>query len=122
MWRRNLAMNPQWRPSRDAYSRKNIIFTDFEEFLLLSRIQTNFLSKSLYYYDDDFKVDALTFYQERIAERERGILLGGPIPLHPQPEAFLCSRPFIQGFRDRHRLSMRGRSGAWSIMPVEGEK
>jgi hypothetical protein len=22
-WRRNLAMNPQWRPNRDAYSRKN---------------------------------------------------------------------------------------------------
>jgi hypothetical protein len=94
-WKRKLSLNARWRPSRKAYGRPKRIFNDFEEFLRGARIKTNFLEKGLYYCDKDLKFDAGKFSQERVVEREQGILLGGPVPAHPNPEAFLCSQPFI---------------------------
>jgi hypothetical protein len=106
-WKRELALSPRWRPSREVYARTKRIFKDFEEFLLVTCIQTNFLTKRLYYCDKDFKLDALQVHQERTAERGRGILLGDLILVHADPERFLCCRPFIRAFCERNQLSLR---------------
>jgi hypothetical protein len=108
-WKRRLADDPSWRPTRKAYVYRKRIFSDFEEDLLLEQINKNFLSKGYYYSDQDFKLDALRFYQSRIAQREQQALLGSlshpPNPV--ETRRFICSAKFVQGFRKRHRLSLR---------------
>jgi hypothetical protein len=63
-WKRMLARDPAWRPSRDAYALPRRIFTDAQEARLLGRILGEYLYKGLFYCDEDFKIDALKFHQE----------------------------------------------------------
>jgi hypothetical protein len=99
-WRNKLQLRPNWRPTREIYRQTNRTFTDEEEAQLLSEIQENYIDKGLYYCDEDFKIDALRFWESRASALDRNV------PEH-NIRAFLCSALFIEGFRERHRMSLR---------------
>jgi hypothetical protein len=107
-WKKNLRTNPSWRPSRRAYAIPRRIFTEEQEDILVQRIRTSYLDHGLYYCDEDFRHDALRFYEEIHAQlkldaatnpdAQRRLLC---LPL------FKATVPFIRDFRLRNRFSLR---------------
>jgi hypothetical protein len=107
-WKKNLEQRPSWRPSRRAYGASRRIFSDAQEDELTRRIRTKFLDRGFYYCDEDFRLDALHFYEEirsALEEQaqvdEEARLRLGALPL------FKASNRFIADFRMRNRLSLR---------------
>jgi hypothetical protein len=107
-WKRKLGTNPAWRPSRRAYALPRRIFTDEQEDRLVDRIVTDYLSKGLFYCDEDFKLDARRFYDEICAELEEKAAFNpeDAARLHRMPD-FKVSGPFIRDFRSRHGMALR---------------
>jgi hypothetical protein len=107
-WRRQLQRDPSWPPSRRAYAGPRRIFTDAQEDELIRRVRAEYLDRGLYYCDEDFKLDALRFYEE-IRQDLEDRALGDPqaknmldaLPL------FKASPKFIRDFRNRNRFSLR---------------
>jgi hypothetical protein len=105
-WRKKLSKDRTWRPSREGYAFNHRIFTEEQEAILLDRIQARFLQRGLYYSDADFKVDALAFREELIAQHE-ALFEIDPTHTVPKIPEFACSPSFIKHFRRRHALSLR---------------
>ena len=107
-WKKTLHLDPSWRPSRRAYAMPRRIFTDEQEDILVDRIRRMYLDQALYYCDEDFRHDALRFYEElrNQLEQEAEVDPEAQGRLTTLP-AFKASAPFISDFRARHRLSLR---------------
>jgi hypothetical protein len=67
-----------------------------------------YLSKGLYYSDEDFKLDALLFHERVLTESEEAYRQGtlGLTSL-ARVRQFKCTPPFIQDFRRRHYMTLR---------------
>jgi hypothetical protein len=99
--------DPEWRPSNEPYRDAQYIFTYEEELRLVSHIQATYLDKGLYYSDQDFKHDALVFYQNLVSEISERLAQGEVIDTTRFDKGFKCSRPFIKAFRKRHDYALR---------------
>jgi hypothetical protein len=108
-WKARLEEDRDWRPSHEAYSYAQKVFTIGEELRLVTYIQEHYLSKGLYYSDEDFRIDALAFVQNLLSEYEMRIAQGETIECSDTKRltTFKCSRKFIKAFRLRHRFSLR---------------
>jgi hypothetical protein len=107
-WKKKLESDQSWRPSRLAYRQPHRIFSDAQEDGLIRRIRTRFLDRGYYYCDEDFRLDALKFYEEIRSELEQRALVDDEarhrlerLPL------FKASNRFTADFRARNRLSLR---------------
>jgi hypothetical protein len=100
--------DPNWRPSRRAYAGPQRIFTDAQEDELTGRIRARYLDEGLYYCDDDFRIDALQFYEEIRQDLEDRSLEDPPakdrLDLLPPLKA---SPRFTRDFRKRNWYSLR---------------
>lgn len=105
-WKRKLQDNKDWVPSRDNYGQHLKIFTDEQEAELMRQIRSNYLDQGLFYSDQDFRYDAIKFYNAIMKQRSE-------LPAEqqrPWPERwkhFRCSPAFIIGFRRRWQQSLR---------------
>jgi hypothetical protein len=107
-WKRMLARDPTWRPSRDAYALPHRIFTDAQEARLLGRIFCEYLYKGFFYCDEDFKIDALKFHQEIFNDlEERASYSQNDFEALAKMRDFKASDSFVHDFRARHRMALR---------------
>jgi hypothetical protein len=76
--KRKLRDDPTWRSSYPAYGDAHRLFADEQEAELRMRISRDYLNPGLYYCDEDFKRDAILFFQEFRAQLEQEAL-GDPL-------------------------------------------
>jgi hypothetical protein len=107
-WKKKLEFDQSWHPSRPAYRRSRRIFTDAEEDELIRRIRTRFLDRGYYYCDEDFRLDALNFYEEIRSELEQRALVDEEARHRPDRlPLFKASNRFVADFRTCNRVSLR---------------
>jgi hypothetical protein len=107
-WKKKLEFDQSWCPSRAAYRRPHRILTDAEEDELIRRIRTGFLDRGYDYCDEDFRLDAMNFYEEIPSELEQRGLVDEEVRhrLDRLP-LFKASNRFVADFRTRNQFSFR---------------
>jgi hypothetical protein len=108
-WHEKLKVNPEWRPRRDHYAAAQRIFTDAEEYEFVHRLTLKYLDKGLYYSDTDFRGDVLEFHSAVMLRLEALAAKGDRMALLRANACgnFQASSRFIEGFRGRHKMSLR---------------
>jgi hypothetical protein len=104
-WAKKLARERTWRPSSEPFELNHRAFTSEQEVKLVSRIRSQFLEPGTDSCDEELKLDAIAFHQERVAQHEALSHDDESEDFRKTP-LFVCSPSFIKHFRTRHALSL----------------
>jgi hypothetical protein len=94
-WKVRHDTDPLWRPWNSEWGQHLRIFTDDEEANMVEFITANYLDHGLLFTDEDFRVLAIDFYQEKWHD------------IDWETANFVCSRGFIHDFKERNDLTSR---------------